>query len=60
MDNALKAIELVKEAEEAGVDIDKVCASLEILNELDADLKFESNQDFGVATESNAVEDNEE
>ena len=60
LDNALKAIELVKEAEEAGVDIDKVCASLEILNELDADLKFESNQDFGVATESNAVENNEE
>lgn len=56
LDNALKAIELVKEAKEAGIDIDKVCDSLEIVNELAPALKFQNNKEFGVATMSNAIE----
>ena len=55
IENALKTIELVKEAEDAGVDINKVCGSLEILNELDENLEFKSSQEFG--TRSNAIEE---
>lgn len=60
LDNILKAIEVVKEAKENGIDIDKVCGSLEILNDLNTSLQFQSNKEFETATMSNAIACNEE
>ena len=57
---ALKAIEFIKEAEAAGIDINKVCDSLGMVNELDTTLKFQSNKEFEMATMSNVVEHIEE
>lgn len=55
LDNTLKMLEIIKDAKEVGVDIDKIYKSLAILNELDVDLQFEAYQEFDIATTSDST-----
>lgn len=59
LDNTLKAIEIVKNAKEAGMNIDSILNSLSTLDSLNVDLQFEPNEQFQSATPSYAKAEQE-
>lgn len=53
LENYKKAIELIEISEETGINVDKILNDLQLANELNSSLKFESNETFAKDREEN-------